>query len=42
MASVDAACVELGVPRRTLYDRIKRLGKSGKSPAQEKNWNLNT
>ncbi len=40
--SVDAACVELGVPRRTLYDRIKRLGKSGKSPAQEKNWNLNT
>lgn len=40
--SVDAACVELGVPRRTLYHRIKSLGKCGKSSAHEKNWNLNT
>lgn len=40
--SVDAACVELGVPRRTLYHRIKSLGKCGKSAVHEKNWNLNT
>ena len=40
--SVDAACIELGVPRRTLYHRIKSLERCGKSPAQEKNWNLNS
>ncbi|WP_438870167.1 sigma 54-interacting transcriptional regulator [Pseudomonas sp. L1(2025)] len=35
--SIDAACVELGIPRRTLYHRIKCLDIFGKSSALEKN-----
>lgn len=35
--SVEAACMELGVPRRTLYHRIKSLEKTVKKALPEKN-----